>query len=478
MLRYLLAFGPEWLWYDEAFSVLTARLPLPDLITATVADVHPPLYYVALKLWLWAFDRGMLHVEAAARTLSLLCSGVALWLFWRVLHRLEMPEDQRRLAFTLAMYSPALIFFSADARMYPLMQVLILATLLQWLQDPVTWGAVIRAGLFMGLLALTHNAGLYYNAALAITAVIIHRKRIGDKRILKAVGAAAGIAFVVWLPWLPGLIRQVSERAGGAYWIGTPKLTNGLYAVYKSIFAMKYEPQALWPLVIVLVGAVTFWGYWLEDKRRWLPVLAFGPLVIGFSVSALLGAGAIIPRVVVPGTFFTFIAWAAVLRRRDVGYALIPVVVAVLMINNVQFVIKLPQAWPVTRHVADYRFLSIADYDLIYGSNTGILPLMLYADRPVYAADVPDFVGAGLTDQTEQALGMQKDGLHKLDWDRALLVFNTDGVLESPEEQIYAWSLVNQYGGQRLASPDVDPGDAYLWLLTRSASLPTYCQAR
>nr|HRL14310.1 glycosyltransferase family 39 protein [Aggregatilineales bacterium] len=37
------------LWIDEGFSYLAVKSP--DLLTALVRDVHPPLYFVLLKAW-------------------------------------------------------------------------------------------------------------------------------------------------------------------------------------------------------------------------------------------------------------------------------------------------------------------------------------------------------------------------------------------------------------------------------------------
>lgn len=37
---------PPNLWLDEAISVLISALPLPQLLTATAADTHPPLFYL------------------------------------------------------------------------------------------------------------------------------------------------------------------------------------------------------------------------------------------------------------------------------------------------------------------------------------------------------------------------------------------------------------------------------------------------
>jgi len=40
------------IWFDEAISLVNARQSLPDLINATRSDVHPPLYYLLLHVWL------------------------------------------------------------------------------------------------------------------------------------------------------------------------------------------------------------------------------------------------------------------------------------------------------------------------------------------------------------------------------------------------------------------------------------------
>ncbi|MBN2149099.1 MAG: glycosyltransferase family 39 protein, partial [Anaerolineales bacterium] len=44
--------GAESAWIDEAYSIVLARHSLVDLIRGTVADQHPPLYYLLLKGWL------------------------------------------------------------------------------------------------------------------------------------------------------------------------------------------------------------------------------------------------------------------------------------------------------------------------------------------------------------------------------------------------------------------------------------------
>ncbi len=45
------------LWFDEAFSVAIARLPVPQIWNLVArTDAHPPLYYLLLHVWLLLGD--------------------------------------------------------------------------------------------------------------------------------------------------------------------------------------------------------------------------------------------------------------------------------------------------------------------------------------------------------------------------------------------------------------------------------------
>lgn len=47
----ILSFSRD-IWYDELFSMGLAVQPLGELISITARDVHPPLYYMIVKLFL------------------------------------------------------------------------------------------------------------------------------------------------------------------------------------------------------------------------------------------------------------------------------------------------------------------------------------------------------------------------------------------------------------------------------------------
>ena len=40
------------IWYDELFSMEFAKRPISELISLTARDVHPPMYYIVLRLFL------------------------------------------------------------------------------------------------------------------------------------------------------------------------------------------------------------------------------------------------------------------------------------------------------------------------------------------------------------------------------------------------------------------------------------------
>src|SRR5437764_15282815 len=46
------------LWFDEGYSAWLVRADLPLLLAAMAEDVHPPLYYLVMRLWLAIAGRG------------------------------------------------------------------------------------------------------------------------------------------------------------------------------------------------------------------------------------------------------------------------------------------------------------------------------------------------------------------------------------------------------------------------------------
>ncbi|WP_160561684.1 hypothetical protein [Parablautia muri] len=60
------------LWYDEVFTMGLASRPFGELVSITARDVHPPLYYMLVKLLIAVPGKIGMHQAAAAKLVSVL----------------------------------------------------------------------------------------------------------------------------------------------------------------------------------------------------------------------------------------------------------------------------------------------------------------------------------------------------------------------------------------------------------------------
>lgn len=134
----LLAFGlrvyrldGQSLWADEGASVVMTYRSLAAIIEAAAGDIHPPLYYLALRGWVEIAGR----TEYALRFLSALF-GVLLVALTFVVGRLLLGRGPALVGTFFAAVSPLLIYYSQEARMYAQMALLgtlaVAGSLLWW----------------------------------------------------------------------------------------------------------------------------------------------------------------------------------------------------------------------------------------------------------------------------------------------------------------------------------------------------------
>ncbi len=101
------------IWFDEAFSTYIAQFSFLDIARYTASDVHPPLYYWALKAWSELFGT----TELAYRSLSILFGAAAISTAF-VLARKFFGRKVAWLSLLFLVISPMLIRYSDEARMY------------------------------------------------------------------------------------------------------------------------------------------------------------------------------------------------------------------------------------------------------------------------------------------------------------------------------------------------------------------------
>lgn len=507
LLRLVLMFQPEPLWYDEAFSVWLARLPVGNLLAATAGDVHPPAYYLLLRAWLSLWP-SQVRVELAARSLSFVLSLAALVLYRRVLQLFDVSVGHRRVAWAVVLFMPALVYYAGEARMYALLMAYILASMvllggndesrvtgviygvfggrlgnLRRLRagtetghpaeigadlpagmstvrerpvhishaGPAAWAAPgefargAGGGLCLAGAALTHNAGLIWSAVILGALLWWHRE---DRPYIARVFIAAGVAVIVWgLVWGPTFEAQLHATQDN-YWTWTPNIATVAYMQFWAVFYNAHIPDnGVDSLLMLLVAGLTSWGLFLlaRERKHWpLVALAVGFPAAAFVGSHVAGVGMLLHRLLVPGAFFVAIAWGALLIRRDVGRVLAVLLAVAMGYLNILSLVE--GRTGVTYEPVISRVMG-SGADLIYGNNSSIVPVSLYSGIPaaIFEAN-PDPMGGGLSDATLAAMGIRRAPLEGLAWSRAwFLCFKLPG--STPDELAYIDHLITAYHG-------------------------------
>lgn len=296
------------LWLDEALTVNIARLPLGDIPEALRHDGHPPLYYVLLHGWMELFGEG----RGAARALSGVVSTATLWVGWLVARRIAGPRAAWATVVLLAT-SPYVIRYGAEARMYSLVMLLVLAGLLaidDALRRPVPL-RLLPVGVISGLLLLTHYWSIWLLGATILVLLGTARwrarhperqaERAGTPSSLRraALGVAAG--GILFLPWVPSFLHQLAHT--GTPWADRVRPTA---AVADSMLELGGKEVLEAPLVgalLVLLVVLGVFGRTIDARRIELDLGTRGPVRAEAAVVGLtLGIGLLV-SFVQGGTF-------------------------------------------------------------------------------------------------------------------------------------------------------------------------------
>jgi hypothetical protein len=197
----------ESVWYDEARSLWVVRPSDPaEALGRLDRDVHPPLYFLLLDVWITLVGESAYAVRMLSTTFAVLGLAVTYAVGKRLFDRWTA-----LMAAVLLGTAGIFVYYAREARMYSLF--LFLGTLstwacVCWLRRPTRTRSILY-GLLLGALLLTH----YYAGFLVLTQalyVLLIRPRRWTRWSIVAVAAVLLFAF-----WTPGLLRQARARFDG-----------------------------------------------------------------------------------------------------------------------------------------------------------------------------------------------------------------------------------------------------------------------
>lgn len=207
----VLAVGVDGFWLDEIFGASYTNLSLPDvLISVARFDIHPPLYYLQLKLWSAAShsDAWLLANSIAWSLATVIFTG------WGVSRIAGNTAGLASAAMIAVLGSE--IYFASELRMYAMISCLTVVGWIRadiWSRNPSRSNAIWLA-LVVCILAGTHSIGFLPVSAVLAYALISCRMRSGIRNCLAQALAIVAAAAAVLIPCLINAsFRSVSHTA-------------------------------------------------------------------------------------------------------------------------------------------------------------------------------------------------------------------------------------------------------------------------
>jgi mannosyltransferase len=283
------------LWLDEVITQKRANLPLPELITNSLHNVHFPTYFILVR----AFDAPIVD-EWMLRLPSVIFGTIAVLLVAFIASEARTPRAGL-VAGTLMALSPVEVQFSQEARSYALLSCLVLLAL---------WGLVritkystaevaesrpgaVRAGWIayaVGTVAALNVllVSAFWLLAANLAMVVIVRRAANRTQLIRNWLVMQAVILIVWLPGLAAILLATHEHPLRGYsWI-PPSTWQHVWSVVSAVYLFRISDLtsfALFPAPVPGLGAAVvalalFGAWWLRREPKLLAVIGFAFLIM------------------------------------------------------------------------------------------------------------------------------------------------------------------------------------------------------
>lgn len=207
------------IWFDETFSMALVQHSSSDIMLLTGQDVHPPLYYLMLKLWLDLVRH--LHIQITALIAARMFSGIPYVILFAIGLVQWAKGNDMACFFLCSFFMPNMLEYGVEVRMYSWAMLWVLAA---FYEGRKIWrnNGKITNWVFLTLFSLASIYTHYYcGICIALIYLALFYKMANHSglfREMQAVGRywCSVLALVVgYLPWLKILfstLASVSSR--------------------------------------------------------------------------------------------------------------------------------------------------------------------------------------------------------------------------------------------------------------------------
>lgn len=259
LIRTSCLIGVSDIWFDELFTVSLANKPLPELIALASRDVHPPIYYVIVRMFVLIFRavNPNIAIEVVAKFTSIIPLFI-IFIYGVTYVRARFGWLSAGLMVLFIETMPQLPQFMVEARMYSWAILAVIAMLIHGMEYVYDTGVNKRhlvLAVLYGILAMyLHYYSFVCAATIGVCMLIFqyvngcknaigHKNANGEglKRILPIIISMI-ICLIAYIPWIKNLMGQVGAVASN-YWI--PPVTIRTFAgCIKYVFKPDFENSA------------------------------------------------------------------------------------------------------------------------------------------------------------------------------------------------------------------------------------------
>lgn len=283
----ILGFGEE-IWLDESFSIHMMDHTLGEIIDFTASDVHPPLYYFILKLFVQIAGNHMIVLRIAS-----IIPFLAMMLIVGLFTSKEINPKAGILSMVITCAAPSILIYSTEIRMYSWCQLFVVCSViisykLARKDNNILW---VLFCIVNALAAYTH-----YFAGMAVMIVsvcliinIIITKADVRKRFVKWLVFNVGTV-ILYIPWLTVFISQL-QSVKEDYWIEAFTLSDlgeyaeFVYGEFPGFFAIIYAIIVCAAIVLLLVRRKKIKTYQFATLNL---VIFFGYILGGIMLSIII----------------------------------------------------------------------------------------------------------------------------------------------------------------------------------------------
>ncbi len=319
-------------WQDEAYTMDMIRGNIDEIISSTAEDVHPPLYYIIVKIFTMIFGYSVPIVKIVS-----IIPVILIMIFVALKSKKIFKEKYFKISILFILligFFPVAFIQNIELRMYT------------WAMFFVTCSGIYAYELYnkpksrknLILFVLTSICAAYTHYYAALTECFIYLflivNLIRKYKAWKEVLVIIGITFALYLPWIPIFIKQfliVKDH----WWLQVFD-ANTILSIIQYLFDGKFTNIFLITCIATIVGMIMHIRVNRKDNEIWFAILCITSFILmvttGCLVSIILRP-VFVHRYMYVGVGLLFLGISIGIAKIEYGKLLLSIFVSVIILN-------------------------------------------------------------------------------------------------------------------------------------------------